>query len=76
MRPCSSPGSTARRAADKDWLSDVHGWRGAVQERIEQLQYGLTDLLTDAPRPTVLRDAVVAAEEWERRVVGFFDEHL
>ncbi|MCO8128260.1 alpha/beta hydrolase [Acidimicrobiia bacterium EGI L10123] len=117
-------GATARRAADKDWLSDVHGWRGAVQERIEQLQYGLTDLLTDAPRPTVLRDAVVssevpvllmaagqvadeghaaawiaagapervevwtvdgaghtdglgvAPEEWERRVVGFLDEHL
>lgn len=117
-------GATARRVADEDWLSEVHGWRGAVQERIEQLQYGLTDLLTDAPRPTVLRDAVaradvpvlliaagrvadeghaaawiaagapdrvavwtvdgsghadglaVAPEEWEQRVVGFFDENL
>ena len=34
----------------------------AVQERIEQLQYRLTDLLTDAPRPTVLRDAVARAD--------------
>ena len=124
VRAVVAEGATARRAADKDWLSEVHGWRGAVQERIEQLQYGLTGLLTDAPHPTVLRDAVAAAdvpvlliaagqvadeghaaawiaagapervqvwtvdgaghtdglgvatEEWERRVVGFLDEHL
>lgn len=124
VRAVVAEGATARRAADKDWLSDVHGWRGAVQERIELLQYGLTDLLTEAPRPTVLREAAarsdvpvlliaagqvedeghaaawiaagapdrvevwtvdgaghtdglgVAGQEWERRVVGFLDQHL
>ncbi|HSP04354.1 MAG TPA: alpha/beta hydrolase [Acidimicrobiales bacterium] len=62
VRVVVAEGATARRADDKDWLSDVHGWRGAVQERIEQLQYGLTDLLTEAPRPTVLRAAVARAD--------------
>ena len=124
VRAVVAEGATARHADDKDWLSEVHGWRGAVQERIEQLQYGLTALLTEAPSPAVLRDAVaeaevrfllitagqvadeghaaawiaagapervavwtvdgaghtdglgVAPEEWERRVVGFFDENL
>lgn len=62
VRAVVAEGATARRAADKDWLSDVHGWRGAVQERVDQLQYGLTELLTEAPRPTALRDAVVEAD--------------
>lgn len=62
VRAVVAEGATARRAADKGWLSDVHGWRGAVQERIEQLQYGLTDLLTEAPRPTALRAAVARAD--------------
>jgi dienelactone hydrolase len=61
VRAVVAEGATARQAADKDWLSEVHGWRGAVQERIEQLQYGLTGLLTDAPRPAVLRDAAAEA---------------
>lgn len=62
VRAVVAEGATARQAADKGWLSDVHGWRGAVQEQIEQLQYGLTDLLTEAPRPSVLRDAVARAD--------------
>ena len=51
-------GATARRAADKAWLSDVYGVRGALQEQLERVQDGLTDLLTEADPPTVLRDAV------------------
>ncbi len=65
-------GATARTAADKAWLSDVYGFRGALQEQLERVQYERvqyervqyerTDLLTDAGPPTVLRDAVLAAE--------------
>jgi fermentation-respiration switch protein FrsA (DUF1100 family) len=51
-------GATARTAADKDWLSDVHGWRGALQELVERLQFALTDALTSASGPTSLRSAV------------------
>jgi pimeloyl-ACP methyl ester carboxylesterase len=51
-------GATARRAADKAWLSDVYGFRGAVQEQFERVQDGVTDLLTEAEPPVALRDAV------------------
>ena len=53
-------GATTRVAADRSWLSDEYGWRGAVQEELEALQYGLTDVLTPADPPIPLRDAVVA----------------
>jgi pimeloyl-ACP methyl ester carboxylesterase len=55
-------GATARVAADKAWLSDAYGWRGAAQEQIERLQYGLTALLAEAPRPGSLRGSVAAAD--------------
>jgi pimeloyl-ACP methyl ester carboxylesterase len=51
-------GATGRTAADKAWLSDEYGLRGTLQEQIERLQYGLTDLLTAASPPSSLRDAV------------------
>jgi dienelactone hydrolase len=54
-------GATNRMTGDKAWLSDVHGWRGDVQEGIEWLTYGLTDLLTEADPPIALHDAVAAA---------------
>ncbi len=54
-------GATARQAADKAWLSDVYGWRGWLQERLEQVQYGVTDYLTDASPPIALRAAVARA---------------
>jgi dienelactone hydrolase len=54
-------GATGRTAADKAWLSQVHGWRGQVQEVIEHLLYEATDLLTDARPPITLRRAVTAA---------------
>jgi uncharacterized protein len=53
-------GATNRVAADRAWLSDEYGWRGTVQEGVEWLTYGVTDLLTDAAQPISLRDAVAA----------------
>lgn len=47
-------GATARTDADKSWLKDVHGIRGQIQMGIEWAQYSLTDLLTDASKPTAL----------------------
>lgn len=55
-------GATARTAADKAWLSDAYGWRGALQEQIERLQYALAALLAGAPSPRSLRDSVAAAD--------------
>ncbi len=54
-------GATARSDRDKVWLSEVHGWRGRVQEGIEHLQTAATDLLTSAQPPISLRDAVAAS---------------
>jgi dienelactone hydrolase len=55
-------GATARVADDKSWLSEAYGWRGAAQEWIEAVQYGLVDLLTAASPPSALRDAVERAD--------------
>ncbi len=53
-------GATARTAADKSWLSDAYGVRGWVQEGLDRLQFGVTDLLTSASSPRSLRSAVTA----------------
>lgn len=53
-------GVTGRTAADKAWLSDVHGWRGVVQEGIDHLLYGAVDVLTSSSPPISLRAAVGA----------------
>lgn len=63
IRAVVAEGATARRSSDKAWLSDVYGWRGAIQERIEAAQYGVTDLLTAASPPTPLRTAVAGAPD-------------
>lgn len=55
-------GATARTAADKDWLSEVYGVRGWLQEQLDRLQFGLADLLGAADAPTALRDAVEQAD--------------
>ena len=54
-------GATNRRAADKAWLDEQHGWRGRIQQAIDAAMYGVTDALTEADPPTPLADAVVAA---------------
>jgi pimeloyl-ACP methyl ester carboxylesterase len=61
IRAVVAEGATNRVGADKQWLSDQYGWRGAIQEGIEWLTYSAADLLTDAEPPISLRDAVVAA---------------
>ena len=47
-------GATNRVAADKIWQSEVYGARGALQEWLDRLTYGLADLLTPARPPVPL----------------------
>jgi dienelactone hydrolase len=54
-------GATNRVAADKAWLSDEYGARGALSEALEAMTYGFADLLTTAGPPVSLHDAVRAA---------------
>jgi pimeloyl-ACP methyl ester carboxylesterase len=58
VRAVVAEGATGRTAPDKAWLSDVYGWRGWLQEQVEKIQFGVTDLLTEASPPTPLRSAV------------------
>ena len=58
IRAVVAEGATGRQAADKAWLSDTYGWRGWLQERLENLQDGITDYLTNASPPISLRQAV------------------
>jgi uncharacterized protein len=54
-------GATNRVAADKEWLSEVFGVRGAIQEGLDAVTYGLTDLLTAAEPPITLGAAALSA---------------
>jgi pimeloyl-ACP methyl ester carboxylesterase len=54
-------GATGRTSADKSWLSDEYGWRGAVQEQFEKAQFWVVDYLTESPPPVSLRAAVAAS---------------
>jgi hypothetical protein len=54
-------GATGRVSDDHDWLSDVYGWRGAVQEGVQWLTSAVTELLTSADRPPSLRSSIAAA---------------
>jgi pimeloyl-ACP methyl ester carboxylesterase len=56
-------GATARGAADKEWLSDEYGWRGAIQERFEKVQDWVTEYLTKSSSPVSLRSAVESNRE-------------
>jgi dienelactone hydrolase len=55
-------GATNRVPGDKAWLSDVHGWRGAITEPVDWLVYNLADLLSPASQPITLRAAAQAAD--------------
>jgi fermentation-respiration switch protein FrsA (DUF1100 family) len=61
IRAVVAEGATNRVAGDKAWLSDGFGWRGAIQERIDWLTYGIADVLTAADPPITLREAVATA---------------
>lgn len=65
IRAVVAEGATGRAASDKEWFSEAYGWRGWLQERLEHLQYSVTDLLTDASPPISLRSAVSEAAETE-----------
>lgn len=54
-------GATARTDEDKAWYADRYGFRGRIQLGLEWVQYGLVDLLSAAPEPAPLADAVAAA---------------
>lgn len=54
-------GATNRVAGDKAWLSDELGLRGLLQEQLDRLTYGATDLLTPAPPPPTLRASAATA---------------
>lgn len=54
-------GATARTDADKIWFTEVYGTRGRLQSGLEWLQYGLTDLLTEASKPDTLAASAHAA---------------
>jgi dienelactone hydrolase len=61
IKAAVAEGATNRVLGDKQWLSDVYGLRGRLQQGVEWLTYGITDLLTEASRPISLRDAVRVA---------------
>jgi hypothetical protein len=63
IRAVVAEGATGRGAADKAWFSDEYGWRGWVQEQIEQVQSGIVDYLSEASPPTPLRSAVAEAPD-------------
>jgi dienelactone hydrolase len=63
LRAVVAEGATGRSAADKEWLSDVYGWRGWLQERLEHLQDAVTEYLGSTSPPTALRSAVADATD-------------
>jgi pimeloyl-ACP methyl ester carboxylesterase len=54
-------GATVRVADDRAWLSTHYGWRGAVQEWVEEATTWFADRFTAAHPPIALRDAVASA---------------
>ncbi len=62
IRVVVAEGATGRTAADHGWLSEAYGARGWLQERVDAVLYGVTELLSDAEPPISLRDAVTALD--------------
>ncbi len=60
IRAVVAEGATWRTAEDRSWLSEEYGLAGHVQEALDAATYGVAELLTSAPRPSTLREAVVA----------------
>jgi fermentation-respiration switch protein FrsA (DUF1100 family) len=58
LRAVVAEGAIGRVAADLGWLSDAYGWRGAVQERLEELQDVLTSALAATSPPRSLSSAI------------------
>ncbi|TDN91604.1 alpha/beta fold hydrolase [Microbacterium sp. BK668] len=61
IRAVVAEGATGRTAADKAWLSEEYGFRGAVQAQLDGMTYALVDGLTDAAPPSTLADSIRAS---------------
>jgi uncharacterized protein len=61
IRAVVAEGATNRVAADKGYLAHF-GTRGRLQRAIDSVTYAVAGLLSGAPEPAPLRDAVVAAQ--------------
>ena len=61
IRAVVAEGATNRVSADWDFLSQVYGPRGWVQQQINGLTFAVTDVLTDASPPIALRAAAAVA---------------
>ena len=61
IRAVVAEGASQRMPADKQWLSEVYGAAGSLQEQLDRMTYGVTDLLTPAAPPTPLRRAAELA---------------
>ena len=61
IRVVVAEGATGRTTADNAWYSDVYGFRGSLQERIDGLRHRVVEELTDAPAPSSLRKSAIAA---------------
>ncbi|GAA0808268.1 alpha/beta hydrolase [Spirilliplanes yamanashiensis] len=60
IRAVVAEGATGRVAADKAFLAGAYGVRGRLQQVVDRLTTGCTDLLTDARPPGSLRAAAAA----------------
>ena len=58
VRVVIAEGVTGMQAADHGWLPG--GFAGAIERGLEWVQYEASDLLTDASKPTPMRDAIAA----------------
>ena len=54
-------GATNRVLEDRGWLVEEFGVRGRIQQMVNSVEFALVDLLTEAPEPPPLREAVKAA---------------
>jgi uncharacterized protein len=61
VRAAVAEGATNRVAGDKAWLSEELGLRGRLQQLLDRMTYGATDLLTPAAPPPTLRASAAAA---------------
>jgi pimeloyl-ACP methyl ester carboxylesterase len=61
IRAVVAEGATNRVTEDWAFLPETYGVRGAIQQRINALTYGVADLLTSADPPIALRSAARAA---------------
>lgn len=62
IRAVVAEGATGRSAQDYRWLSEVYGWRGALQEQLLAVQTAIVSALTSAPLPATLQSAAHTAQ--------------